>query len=323
MLVETDERLIMTKKVPLGIIEKILVKIDKFLFSLDFEIINMLKTSNETMILGRPFLATIHAEIDVFNKETSLGIRDDRIIFEMNKKRYEFTTPIEKAYMVNAAHGKDLMDIDCDLFLYESESYDDTDEGWEDSEKCGEEKIDAILDTVFDKLDDSWFSGETQDEDDLDGITDYLEPTSYNGFIDSDDEAYKERLCNFLDPCVLAILKGSLDPVSPFIWQTAKLRITKVMDKSFGWLILHSYNQDTLTSRFLSNWDPWKYRTDLECRFGSVNIRTLIKRCILAILKGSLDLGVINGIATVPLEHLVAKREDMRQDLQMIILLKI
>ncbi|GJU33825.1 hypothetical protein Tco_1182179 [Tanacetum coccineum] len=49
------------------------------------------------------------------------------------------------------------------------EEYDDTDEGWEDSEKCGEEKIDAILNTVFDKLDDS-----------------------------CDDEAYKERLCNFL-----------------------------------------------------------------------------------------------------------------------------
>ncbi|GJU13191.1 hypothetical protein Tco_1135587 [Tanacetum coccineum] len=45
---------------------------------------------------------------------------------------------------------------------------DDTDEGWEDLEKCKEEKIDAILDTVFNKLDDSWFNGETQDEDELD-----------------------------------------------------------------------------------------------------------------------------------------------------------
>ncbi|GJR17828.1 hypothetical protein Tco_0966355 [Tanacetum coccineum] len=78
------------------------------------------------------------------------------------------------------------------------EEDDDTDKGWEDPEKCGEEKIDAILDTVFDKLGDSWFSGEPQDEDDLDGITNYLEPTSYDGFIDSEDKAYKERLCNFL-----------------------------------------------------------------------------------------------------------------------------
>nr|GFA11532.1 hypothetical protein [Tanacetum cinerariifolium] len=119
MLVEMAD---MTKKVPLGIIENILVKINKFLFSSDFVIIDMLKISNETMILGRPFLATIHAEIDIFNKEISLGIRDDMIIFYMNKKSYEFTTPIEKTYMVNVVHGKDLMDIDCDLFLYDSKS---------------------------------------------------------------------------------------------------------------------------------------------------------------------------------------------------------
>ncbi|GJT54865.1 hypothetical protein Tco_0989919 [Tanacetum coccineum] len=80
------------------------------------------RSYNENMILGRPFLATIHAEIDIFNKEISLRIRDDGIIFDMNKISYEFTTPIEKAYMVNVVHGKDLMDIDSDLFLYESES---------------------------------------------------------------------------------------------------------------------------------------------------------------------------------------------------------
>nr|GEY62553.1 putative RNA-directed DNA polymerase [Tanacetum cinerariifolium] len=36
-------------------------------------------------------------------------------------------------------------------------------EGWEDLNKCEEEKMDAILDTVLDKLDDSWFSGTIQD----------------------------------------------------------------------------------------------------------------------------------------------------------------
>ncbi|GJU84504.1 hypothetical protein Tco_1292050 [Tanacetum coccineum] len=66
------------------------------------------------------------------------------------------------------------------------------------------------------------------------------------------------------NPCVLAILKGSFDPVSPFIRQTIELRITKVIDKSFVWLVLNSYDQDTLTSRLSRNWDPWKYRTDHE-----------------------------------------------------------
>ncbi|GKC16937.1 putative reverse transcriptase domain-containing protein, partial [Tanacetum coccineum] len=119
MLVEMAD---LTKKVPLGIVENILVKINKFLFSSDFVIIDMLEIRNETMILGRPFLATIHAEIDVFNKDISLGIGNDRIIFDMNKKSYKFTTPVEKAYMVNVVYNNDLLDIDCDLFLYESAS---------------------------------------------------------------------------------------------------------------------------------------------------------------------------------------------------------
>nr|GEY12742.1 hypothetical protein [Tanacetum cinerariifolium] len=71
MLVETAD---MTKRSPIGIVENALVKIDKFLFSSDFMVMDMLNTRNETMFLGRPFLATIHAEVDVYNKEISLAI---------------------------------------------------------------------------------------------------------------------------------------------------------------------------------------------------------------------------------------------------------
>ncbi|GJW71332.1 hypothetical protein Tco_0128249 [Tanacetum coccineum] len=92
----------MTKRSPIGIVENILVKIDKFLFPSDFVVINMLNKLNETMILGRPFLATIHAEIDVFNKEISLGIRSDRVTFNMDKKIHNFTTSIREIYMINA-----------------------------------------------------------------------------------------------------------------------------------------------------------------------------------------------------------------------------
>nr|GFA09636.1 hypothetical protein [Tanacetum cinerariifolium] len=37
-------------------------------------VIDMLEGPNETMLLGKPFLATIHAQIDVFRREISLGI---------------------------------------------------------------------------------------------------------------------------------------------------------------------------------------------------------------------------------------------------------
>ncbi|GJU87882.1 hypothetical protein Tco_1295428 [Tanacetum coccineum] len=40
--------------------------------------------------------------------------------------------------------------------------------------------------------------GADEDDDDLEGNIDYLEPTLYDGFIDSDDEKYKERKCGLL-----------------------------------------------------------------------------------------------------------------------------
>ncbi|GJS21739.1 hypothetical protein Tco_0450371 [Tanacetum coccineum] len=52
--------------------------------------------------LGRPFLATIHAEIDIFDKEISLGVGNDRIIFDMEKKDHNFTIPTAKILMVNS-----------------------------------------------------------------------------------------------------------------------------------------------------------------------------------------------------------------------------
>ncbi|GKB31443.1 hypothetical protein Tco_0870844 [Tanacetum coccineum] len=90
----------MSKKAPLGIVEKVLVKIDKFLFPSDFVIID--NTPSETTILERPFLATIHAEIEVFAGKFSLGINEDRISFDTMGKDHNYTNPSEKNFMVNS-----------------------------------------------------------------------------------------------------------------------------------------------------------------------------------------------------------------------------
>ncbi|GJS94251.1 phospholipase-like protein [Tanacetum coccineum] len=86
MLVEMAD---MTKRSPIGIVENVLVKIDKFLFPSDFVVTDMLNTRYETMILGRPFIATIHAKIDVFNKEISLGNGDKSSRFEKSDNNYD------------------------------------------------------------------------------------------------------------------------------------------------------------------------------------------------------------------------------------------
>ncbi|GKD95456.1 reverse transcriptase domain-containing protein [Tanacetum coccineum] len=88
----------MSKKAPLGIVKNVLVKIDKFLFPSDFVIID--NTPSETTILGRPFLPTIHAEIDVFAGKITLGINEDRISFDTMRKDHNYTNPSENIFMI-------------------------------------------------------------------------------------------------------------------------------------------------------------------------------------------------------------------------------
>ncbi|GJR51335.1 phospholipase-like protein [Tanacetum coccineum] len=120
MVVEMTD---ITKKPPLGIVENILVKINKFLFPSDFIIIDMLGEPSETMILGRPFLATIHAQIDIFNRENSLGIREDRVLFDMDGGVFHSKIHIEKVYMEKYVQEEEYfnpLEIKEDVFSYES-----------------------------------------------------------------------------------------------------------------------------------------------------------------------------------------------------------
>nr|GEX83067.1 hypothetical protein [Tanacetum cinerariifolium] len=49
-----------------GIVENVLVKINKFIFPVDFIILDIVEDDKFPIILGRPMLATTHASIDVF-----------------------------------------------------------------------------------------------------------------------------------------------------------------------------------------------------------------------------------------------------------------
>ncbi|GKB07527.1 reverse transcriptase domain-containing protein [Tanacetum coccineum] len=91
----------MAKKAHVGIVENVLVKIDKFLFHSDFMIIDMLGDPNETMIIGRPLLVTIHDRIGVFDKEILLGVGEDIIVFDMNGNVYHPIFLIKKVCIVN------------------------------------------------------------------------------------------------------------------------------------------------------------------------------------------------------------------------------
>ncbi|GJV40412.1 reverse transcriptase domain-containing protein [Tanacetum coccineum] len=64
-------------KYPRGIAENILIKIDKFILPIDFVILDMREDSRILIILGRPFLATARAMIDVFNKKITLRVGNE------------------------------------------------------------------------------------------------------------------------------------------------------------------------------------------------------------------------------------------------------
>nr|GEX76280.1 hypothetical protein [Tanacetum cinerariifolium] len=59
-------------------------KLDKRVLPIDFVILDMPKDSSILIILGRPFLAIARAMIDVFNKNITLRVGDDEVIFDMD-----------------------------------------------------------------------------------------------------------------------------------------------------------------------------------------------------------------------------------------------
>ena len=65
--------------------EDVLVKVDKFIFPVDFIVLDMEEDYDMPLILGRPFLATGRALIDVQQGTLSLRIYDETVTFNVFK----------------------------------------------------------------------------------------------------------------------------------------------------------------------------------------------------------------------------------------------
>ncbi|GKE87052.1 reverse transcriptase domain-containing protein, partial [Tanacetum coccineum] len=69
----------------MGVSENMLVQVGKFVFPIDFVILEIEEDNKVHLILGRPFLHTVDAIIKVKSKELNLGVGDDRITFLIDK----------------------------------------------------------------------------------------------------------------------------------------------------------------------------------------------------------------------------------------------
>ncbi|GJZ26036.1 DNA-directed DNA polymerase [Tanacetum coccineum] len=72
-------------KYPIRVCENLLVKAGKFIFPVDFVILEMDEDELVLIILGRPFLATAWAVIDVHEGKLSLRVRNETITFNIRK----------------------------------------------------------------------------------------------------------------------------------------------------------------------------------------------------------------------------------------------
>ncbi|GKE30701.1 reverse transcriptase domain-containing protein, partial [Tanacetum coccineum] len=68
---------------------------------LDFIILDMPEDSRVSINLGRPFLATARATIDVFNKKITLRVGDDEVIFDVDQSIKRPTTEDDECYGID------------------------------------------------------------------------------------------------------------------------------------------------------------------------------------------------------------------------------
>ena len=68
---------------PRGVIENVILKVDKFLFPTNFVILDMEDDNKVPNILGRPFLAMGKAQINVQEGELKLRVQGDEVTFHV------------------------------------------------------------------------------------------------------------------------------------------------------------------------------------------------------------------------------------------------
>ncbi|GJS56259.1 putative reverse transcriptase domain-containing protein [Tanacetum coccineum] len=100
-----------TVKYPKGIAENILVGIGKFTFPIDFIIHDMPEDIKVPLILGRPFLFTARAKIDVYKIKITLRVVEEKIVFQSIKPACSI---IKRVYMLSL---RERMELDLEARL--------------------------------------------------------------------------------------------------------------------------------------------------------------------------------------------------------------
>ncbi|GJT79336.1 homeodomain-like protein [Tanacetum coccineum] len=135
MVIEIADR---SMQSPKGIVENVLVKIDKFIFLVDSVILDIVEDDKVPIILGRPMLATAHARIDVYGKKISLEVRNDKVL---NPRRIpderDLNGDLESFFQENnlLQNGNSEVFLDSDNGVWISlDDFDEIEDLWDDQD---------------------------------------------------------------------------------------------------------------------------------------------------------------------------------------------
>nr|GEV73189.1 reverse transcriptase domain-containing protein [Tanacetum cinerariifolium] len=97
---------------PKGVAEDVFFKVGKFHFLTDFMVVDFEADPRVPLILGRSFLRTGRALIDVYGEEITLRVNEESVTFNLNQTmRYSLT------YDENSVNRVDVIDIACEEFV--------------------------------------------------------------------------------------------------------------------------------------------------------------------------------------------------------------
>ncbi|GJR75061.1 reverse transcriptase domain-containing protein [Tanacetum coccineum] len=99
---------------PKGLAEDVYVKVGKFHFPTDFVVVDFEADPRVPLILGRSFLRTGRALIDVYGEEITLRVDNEAITFNLNQ-----TTRYSSTYDDTSINRIDVIDVACEEFSQE------------------------------------------------------------------------------------------------------------------------------------------------------------------------------------------------------------
>ncbi|GJU36743.1 reverse transcriptase domain-containing protein [Tanacetum coccineum] len=103
-----------TIAVPEGIAEDVFVRVGKFTFPADFVVVDYEVDPRVPLILGRPFLRTAHALVDVHGEKLTLRVGDEELVFNV-----ESASKHPQKHSDNSIHKIDILDTTCEDHVYE------------------------------------------------------------------------------------------------------------------------------------------------------------------------------------------------------------